>query len=172
MLVSYVKKQLAPAVLPLKSVAEVLAFVDDSSSSHDPTSNGDDGSSKASSVDIHAAKGATRVVGFFSDKESMEEDEYNEFMEAVKSLQSRFDVIVGVVTDEDVVTAFKGPARKAEKYDWIDRSPSLVVQRLGIRRCVNVCVLVYVCVLQYYNNLLLCCLILQIELIHFLNILF
>ena len=64
-------------------------------------------------------------MGFFSAHEDIEEDEYVEFEESVGSLQMRPDVFVGVVTSGAVADHFK-------KLDWIDRTPSIVLQREGL----------------------------------------
>ena len=45
-------------------------------------------------------------------------------------LQTRADVFVGAVSSPQVVSAFKGP----RGYDWIDRSPAVVIHRLGRRK--------------------------------------
>jgi hypothetical protein len=73
--VSYVAKQLGPAVVELNSVEEVLAFVDDG--------DGGDGDDKHQK----RPEGSSAVVGFFNDPLRMEEDEYAEFLDAVAPFQ-------------------------------------------------------------------------------------
>ena len=97
MIVSFVKKQLAPAVTPLDSVEDVLRFVSPPPPPPPTTTTagaaaGDD-SSEAAVEDLASLvsplttrpPGTTAVVGFFSDPEGMEEDEHEEFVEAACS---------------------------------------------------------------------------------------
>jgi len=118
LIASFASKLLAPAVAPLLSVAAVLAFVDP------PLEGGGD----------RRPPGSSAVVGFFSDPHGMEEDEYAEFAEAVAPLQERGDVFVGAVSDPLVVAAFKGAKAAKAGREWVDRSPAVVVQRLGRRK--------------------------------------
>jgi hypothetical protein len=46
-------------------------------------------------------------------------------------LHARADVFVGAVSSPRVVAAFKGPRSGR---DWFDRSPAVVVHRLGRRK--------------------------------------
>jgi aspartate ammonia-lyase len=59
-------------------------------------------------------------VGFFSDHESIEEDDYTEFVELATEAQVKEDVYFGVVTDEDV-------ARYFIENKTIDRTPSFLL---------------------------------------------
>lgn len=58
------------------------------------------------------------VVGFFSDHEEIEEDEYEDFIEAAEALQVYADIYIGVVTSKKTCQWYK-----TEKH--IDRTPSL-----------------------------------------------
>lgn len=62
------------------------------------------------------------VVGFFSSHLGIEEDEYEDFIDIAKELQSKEDVYFGVVTNAAVSKEYK--AKKI-----IDRTPSLLLQR-------------------------------------------
>jgi hypothetical protein len=63
-------------------------------------------------------------VGFFSDHESIEEDDYTEFVELATEAQVKEDVYFGVVTDEEV-------ARFFIRNKTIDRTPSFLLVRLS-----------------------------------------
>jgi len=108
----YVQKQVDPPARELSSVKETLAFLDSRS----------DRSNSISTV---------MVVGFFSDHEVVEEDDFEEYMEVAANNQGNGDVYFGVVTDPDVA-------------DWflinktIDRTPSfLLVDDTGSYHAVN-----------------------------------
>ena len=58
------------------------------------------------------------VVGFFSDHEGIEEDEYDDFIEAAESIQMYADIYVGLVTSKKVSNWYKDNKH-------IDRTPSL-----------------------------------------------
>jgi len=60
------------------------------------------------------------VVGFFSTPDSIEEDEYEDFVEAAKALHPKEDVYVGVVKKRSIVQHFID-------HKVIDRSPSLAL---------------------------------------------
>lgn len=60
------------------------------------------------------------AVGFFSQHDDIEEDDYEDFLEVAKDLQSNEDIYFGVVTSKAVAKHFK--ANKT-----IDRTPSLVI---------------------------------------------
>ena len=60
------------------------------------------------------------MVGFFSDYEGIEEDEYNDYIEVAKDLQHRENIQFAVVTKPNTVEWFK-------KNKTIDRSPSLMM---------------------------------------------
>jgi hypothetical protein len=149
MIVSFVKKQLAPAVTPLDSVEDVLRFVSPPPPPPPTTTTagaaaGDD-SSEAAVEDLASLvsplttrpPGTTAVVGFFSDPEGMEEDEHEEFVEAVAQLQTRHDVVVGCVTSKKVAARFKDGPKDSGRLGWIDRSPAVVVARGAQRRHLN-----------------------------------
>ena len=111
LITSFVEKQLAPSITLLRSKSEVLDFAN-AALGQGPGGKG--------------VEGVATVVGFFSDPQGMEEDEYTEFEEAVAPLRARADVFVGAVTDPKVVADFKGAKGGL---DWVDRSPAVVVQR-------------------------------------------
>jgi len=115
-IIAWVKKQLAPAVTPLASVNDVLAFTDQltlekgsndkkalsaskvgSSATDvvesveamaDGTIRREDDSEAAQNAQqqFHHPPGSCTVVGFFSDPEGIEEDEYQEFEEVRLSI--------------------------------------------------------------------------------------
>ena len=59
-------------------------------------------------------------MGFFSDHEEIEEDDFEDFVEVAKSLKTAEDVYFGLVLDEDV-------ARHFQKTKVIDRTPSFLL---------------------------------------------
>ena len=71
------------------------------------------------------------VVGFFSDHEEIEEDEYEDFIEAAKGVQMYADIYVGVVTSRKTSEWFKNEKR-------IDRTPSLyLIDQEGHAQSIN-----------------------------------
>ena len=118
MIVSFVKKQMAPAATNLATVDEVLNFVLEQPTDPAAVAGSAEGGEKgeggggailAKTVTPLGVRppGTTAVVGFFSEPDGMEEDEYEEFLEVVAPLQARHDVVVGVVTSKQVVARFK-----------------------------------------------------------------
>ena len=73
----------------------------------------------------HVGVVSTAVVAVFADAGGVEEDEYEEFLEAAEALRSRHDVYVGLVTAPAAVAAMKA--------GFVDRSPSLVLRRSSAR---------------------------------------
>jgi len=71
------------------------------------------------------------VIGFFADHDGIEEDDYNDYIEATKELQSKEDVHFGVVLTESL-------ANKYKKNKIIDRTPSMMILcDNGITKSVN-----------------------------------
>lgn len=60
------------------------------------------------------------IVGFFSNPEGVEEDEFEEFSDTAKQLQIKEDNYFGLVKDKNVISYFK-------KQKLIDRSPSVIL---------------------------------------------
>lgn len=100
-LIKFVKKQLGPAVITLKSKSEVDEFID------------------KREVQKHTLS-TVHVVGFFSEHEDMEEDEYNEFVETAEKFKANPSVHIAVVTDKKVASWYK-------KNKTIDRTPSVLL---------------------------------------------
>jgi hypothetical protein len=70
-------------------------------------------------------------VGFFSDHEEVEEDDFEDYMEVARSLKTAEDIYFAVVLDEDVAAHFK--QRRV-----IDRTPSfLLVDDRGEVQTIN-----------------------------------
>ena len=98
---TYVQKQLDKPAKTLKTVSDVTSFL---------------GSRRSENYGISTSM----VVGFFSEHQDIEEDDYEEFMEAAKELQLNEAVYFGVVTNKATSTWFK-------KNKTIDRTPSLIL---------------------------------------------
>ena len=96
---AFVKKQVGPPAAQLKKVRDVEEFLD-------------------SRTDASLSLSTTVVVGFFSEHEDVEEDDYEDFMDAAEQLQGNADIYVGVVTSKSTSDHFK--AAKS-----IDRTPSM-----------------------------------------------
>ena len=110
--VTYVRKLLEKPVKPLKTVQDVEHFIDSRESSNHGLST-------------------VMVVGFFSEHEDIEEDDYEEFNEAAKELQTNEDVFFGAVTSPKTAAWFK-------KNKTIDRTPALmVVGEENMRQTIN-----------------------------------
>ena len=70
-------------------------------------------------------------VGFFSDHEGMEDDDFEDFEEVTRSKKTAEDIYFGCVLDEDVAAHFK-------KTKVIDRTPSfLLVDDRGEHQTIN-----------------------------------
>mmetsp|Transcript_36873 Transcript_36873/g.73380 ORF Transcript_36873/g.73380 Transcript_36873/m.73380 type:complete len:717 (+) Transcript_36873:43-2193(+) len=109
---TFIKKQLDPPAKKLKTVADVTDFLES-------RNNGNFGIS------------TTMTVGFFSEHEDIEEDDYEEYMEVAKELQLNEDVYFGVVTSPSTSNWFK-------KNKTIDRTPSVIMVGEGnIRHSIN-----------------------------------
>lgn len=109
---SFVQKQLNPPAKVLKTVADVTNFLDSRTSSNFGVST-------------------AMTVGFFSEHEDIEEDDYQEFMEVAKELQLNEDTYFGVVTNPATASWFK-------KNKTIDRTPAvLMVGEGGIQHTIN-----------------------------------
>lgn len=70
------------------------------------------------------------VIAFFSDVNSLEEDEYEEYKDVARSLQTSEDVFCGVVTNAKISKHFQ-----SEKL--IERTPSLLLSGEGGRHYIN-----------------------------------
>lgn len=110
-IVGYVKKQLSSPVVKLSRVQDVTNFL-------------------KSRSDPKYSVTTTMVVGFFSEHEDVEEDDYDDFMSASKELQESIDVYVGIVTNIDTSEWFK-------KNKTIDRTPSMIVETDDGQKYIN-----------------------------------
>jgi thioredoxin-like negative regulator of GroEL len=111
-IMTFVRKQLEPPAKLLKTVADVTNFLDSRESGNFGMST-------------------TMTVGFFSEHEDVEEDDYQEFMEVAKELQLNEDTYFGVVTSPVTANWFK-------KNKTIDRTPSLLMVGDGnVRSTIN-----------------------------------
>lgn len=97
----YIEKQTGPPVKKLATIEAVQAFF-------------------ASRSQPQYSISTIMTVGFFSQHEDIEEDEYEDFLEVAKDLQGNEDIYFGVVTNKAVVKYFK-------TNKTIDRTPSLVL---------------------------------------------
>jgi thiol-disulfide isomerase/thioredoxin len=100
-IITYVEKQTSKPTIQLNSVEAVESFL---------TSRGE---SKYSISTV-------MVVGFFSEHTDIEEDDYEDFIEIAKDLQSREDVYFGVVLNKKICDFYKNNKT-------IDRTPSVVL---------------------------------------------
>lgn len=98
---TYIRKQIDKPVKTLKTVEDVTKFLE---------------SRKHSNYGVSTAM----VVGFFSEHEDIEEDDYEEFQEAAKDLQLNEAIYFGAVTNKATAKWFKNNKT-------IDRTPSLVL---------------------------------------------
>lgn len=110
-ILQFVTKQSGPPVKKLDSVSAVEQFF-------------------ASRQQPSFGLSTVMVVGFFSEHEDVEEDEYDEFMEIAKELQGNEDLYFGVVTKPSISTHYK-------KNRSIDRTPSVLMQGEDKRHAVN-----------------------------------
>jgi len=111
-IIGFVEKQLGPPLVELSSVQMVTDFLD-------------------SRTDRKHALSTVMVVGFFSDHEGMEDDDYEDFYEVARSKKTAEDIYFGCVVDEDVAAHFK-------KTKVIDRTPSfLLVDDRGESQTIN-----------------------------------
>lgn len=111
--ITYIKKQLQAPVTSLKSVEDINSFI----------SYGSNNDSLSLST--------VSVIGFFSSHQDVEEDEYDEFMDLARDLQTKEDIFFGAVTSKSVAQIYK-------KNKTIDRTPSvLLVSEGGIRHTIN-----------------------------------
>jgi hypothetical protein len=70
-------------------------------------------------------------VGFFSDHEEIEEDDFEDYVEVAKSLKTADDIYFAVVLDEEVCAHFK-------RTKVVDRTPSfLLLDDRGERQTIN-----------------------------------
>mgnify|MGYP003385852118 FL=1 len=72
------------------------------------------------------------VIGFFSEYEDVEEDDYSDFVDTAKQLQDKEDIYFGVVIDADVSEYYKSTMK------IIDRTPSVyAVGESGLPYSIN-----------------------------------
>ena len=109
---AYIEKATSPPVRVLKSVEETESFI---------TSN------RSEEIYIHSVS----VVAFFREVSSMEEDEFEEYLELAKRLQFTPDIHFAVVTEASV-------SRQFIERRVIDRTPSLLLRAEGATHTVNV----------------------------------
>lgn len=105
---TFIQKQLDPPAKKLKTVADVTTFL-------------------AARGSVSYGLSTTFTVGFFSEHEDVEEDDYAEFMEVAKELQLNEDTYFGVVTSPATASWFK-------ENRTIDRTPSLLMVGEGDAR--------------------------------------
>jgi hypothetical protein len=111
-IIAFVKKQIGPPYELLREVDDVVQFLN-------------------RPQQMTYALSSVMVVGFFSDHESVEEDDYEDFMEAAKDLQVKEDIHFGVVIDAGVAEFFK-------KNKTIDRTPSIqIAGEKGLHSVIN-----------------------------------
>lgn len=111
---AFIDKIMGPPTTSLTSVQEVTNFMQ----------------SRTTDVKKYSIS-TTFVVGFFSDHEEIEEDEYNDFQEIAEDMKANEDVYFAEVTSPKVAKFFK--ANKT-----IDRTPSvLLVGESGILKSIN-----------------------------------
>eukprot|EP01032_Pedospumella_encystans_P008406 gene8406-9984_t len=109
---TYINKQLSPPAKVLKTVADVTNFLESRTSANHGIST-------------------SMTVGFFSEHEDVEEDDYQEFIEVAKELQLNEDNYFGVVTSPATASWFK-------KNKTIDRTPAVLMEgEGGIRHTIN-----------------------------------
>ncbi len=99
--VTYIKKQLEKPVKSLATVADVTAFTSSRNSSKYSLST-------------------LMVVGFFSDAQGVEEDDYEDFAQIAADLQTNEDIYFGAVTNAKTAQWFK-------KNKTTDRTPSMLL---------------------------------------------
>lgn len=112
--VAYIRKQIGPAAIPLRNTSAVYNFLTETLTNK-----------------AKFTLSTTMVVGFFSDHHEVEEDDYEEYIQAAKDLQSNEDIFFGVCTNPSVATEFKANR-------FIDRTPSmLLVNDDNVRHSIN-----------------------------------
>lgn len=99
--IQYVTKMIGPTVKKLKSVQDVEDFF-------------------SSRRNKEFSVSTVMAVGFFSEHDDVEEDDYEDFLEVAKDLQVNEDIYFGVVTNPSICKQFK------EK-KLIDRTPSILM---------------------------------------------
>ena len=109
---AYIEKVTAPPARVLQSVEDIDQFI---------------ASNRSEFIYIHSVS----VVAFFRDAFSMEEDEYEEYLEVAKRLQFTPDIHFAVVTKPSISRQFMD--RRV-----IDRTPSLLLRAEGAAYTVNV----------------------------------
>lgn len=116
-IIEFIKKVTDSPFRTLRSIDAVDSFI---------------GSRIASENDAPASLSKVVVVGFFSEHEDIEEDDYNEFVDTAKELQEKEDIYFGLVTDPVISEYFKSTMK------IIDRTPSVyAVGESGIPYSIN-----------------------------------
>lgn len=111
-IIGFVKKQLAPPCQELSSVDMVTDFMQ-------------------SRADPKYSLSTVMVIGFFSDHEEIEEDDYEDYIEVATEMKTLDDIYFAAVVNEDV-------ARHFIKKKVIDRTPSyLLVDDRGDIQTIN-----------------------------------
>eukprot|EP01036_Dinobryon_divergens_P028294 gene28294-37225_t len=98
---TFVKKQLEKPAKVLSSVNDVVNFIN-------------------SRTGPQYSVSTIMVVGFFSEHEDIEEDDYQEYLETAKELQQNEDIYLGVVTNPKTSKWFKSNKT-------IDRTPAILI---------------------------------------------
>lgn len=110
---AFVHKQIGPAARVLTSVDAVERFV-------------------AMRREEAYSPSTVAVIGFFSEHDGIEEEDYEDFMQAARELQPKEDIYFGVVLDADVSAHYKTNLK------LIDRTPSVyVVGETGVPITIN-----------------------------------
>ena len=100
---AYITKLLGPLTITLKDTPSTIAFINAQSYPYDGTTGGSDGAIAAARAGAVSTIRGVHVVGFFSSRESLEEDEFSDFTEAARVLQYREDISFGAVFDRDTI---------------------------------------------------------------------
>jgi thiol-disulfide isomerase/thioredoxin len=99
--IQYIQKQTGPIFQKLPTIDSVYEFFNNRS-------------------DPRFSLSSVMVIGFFSQHQDIEEDDYEDFLEVAKDLQSNEDIYFGIVTNKTVINHFK-----INKI--IDRTPSMAI---------------------------------------------
>jgi hypothetical protein len=111
-ILTFIEKQISRPAITLKNVEEVESFILSRNSSRFSIST-------------------VLVIGFFAEYKDIEEDDYDDFIEAAKDLQIKEDIYFAVVTNKQTCDHYK-------KKKIIDRTPSVfIVGEEGITNSIN-----------------------------------
>ena len=112
--INFIKKLTGPPIVKLDSLESVHKFIE---------SRKEEMYSPATLI----------VIGFFSDYTGIEEDDYDDFVQTAKDLQSKEDIYFGVVIKSSIVDHYK------KSLKLIDRTPSVyVIGETGIPHTINI----------------------------------